>query len=374
MAIRSPGCPALVAPTSGTLSGTAPNLIYTPKPGFAGADVFAFEVADGGGGTDVASTAVNVTSKVRRVPGDDGYQIALASSRETFGTGRCPTVVLASGARWDDALAASGLAGTVRSPVLLTKPTSLPSGLVSELKRLGAKRIYLVGNSTSVSNGVVTSLKNSGFSVTRISGANRYEVAKNVSYRIEALRGNNKVTQAFVVRGDAFYDALMVSALAYNRKVPVLYTPKKSLSTNTARAIRALDIDEVIIGGDTNVVSSRVARSMARLRSVDRVTRWGGYGAAGTSVAITNGAAKRGWISYSTVGTVNWVSYPDGLSASSAIGYRRGPLLLLARTSLLTQTRDLLRSHKSQIRSVWVFGRPATVNEPVLGAMRVVVD
>ena len=171
---------------------------------------------------------------------------------------------------------------------------------------------------------MLTSLKNSGFSVTRISGANRYEVAKNVAYRIEALRGNNKVTQAFVVRGDAFYDALMVSALAYNRKVPVLYTPNKSLSTNTARAIRALDIDEVIIGGDTNVVSSRVAHSMARLRSVDRVTRWGGYGAAGTSVAITNGAAKRGWISYSTVGTVNWVSYPDGLSASSAIGYRRG--------------------------------------------------
>ena len=129
---------------------------------------------------------------------------------------------------------------------------------------------------------MVTSLKNGGFSVTRISGANRYEVAKNVAYRIEALRGNNKVTRAFVVRGDAFYDALTVSALAYSRMVPVLYTPNKSLSTNTARAIRALDIVEVIIGGDTSVVSSGVARSMLRLRSVDRVTRWGGYGAAGT--------------------------------------------------------------------------------------------
>ncbi len=177
--------------------------------------------------------------------------IALASSRDTFPAGKCPSVVVASGARWDDALAASGLAGTLRSPVLLTGRYSMPSGLVAELKRLGAKRIYLVGNSTSVSNGVLTSLKNSGFAVTRISGANRYEVAKNVAYRIEAIRGNNKVTQAFVVRGDAHYDALSVSALAYSRKLPVLYTPRKTLSSNTSRALRALDIDEVIIGGDT---------------------------------------------------------------------------------------------------------------------------
>ena len=105
--------------------------------------------------------------------------------------------------------------------------------------------------------------------MTRISGANRYEVAKNVAYRIEALRGNNKVTQAFVVRGDAHYDALSVSAVAYSRKLPVLYTPNRTLSTNTSRTLRALDIDEVIIGGDTRVVSSRVARSMLRLRCVD---------------------------------------------------------------------------------------------------------
>src|SRR5262249_4885519 len=34
-------------PTHGTLSGTAPNLTYTPAHDFAGADQFAFEVNDG---------------------------------------------------------------------------------------------------------------------------------------------------------------------------------------------------------------------------------------------------------------------------------------------------------------------------------------
>ena len=78
------------------------------------------------GGTDVANIVVNVTSKVRRVPGADGYQIALASSRDTFPAGKCPSVVVASGARWDDALAGSGLAGTLRSPVLLTAAQPTP--------------------------------------------------------------------------------------------------------------------------------------------------------------------------------------------------------------------------------------------------------
>ena len=44
----------VVAPTSGTLSGTPPALVYTPKAGFVGTDLFAFQVSDGLGGTDVA--------------------------------------------------------------------------------------------------------------------------------------------------------------------------------------------------------------------------------------------------------------------------------------------------------------------------------
>jgi outer membrane protein assembly factor BamB len=37
-------------PYAGTLSGTAPDLVYTPNPGFVGADQFTFRVSDGNGG------------------------------------------------------------------------------------------------------------------------------------------------------------------------------------------------------------------------------------------------------------------------------------------------------------------------------------
>jgi hypothetical protein len=36
-----------LSPAHGTLSGTGPDLTYTPDPGYVGADSFAFTVSDG---------------------------------------------------------------------------------------------------------------------------------------------------------------------------------------------------------------------------------------------------------------------------------------------------------------------------------------
>jgi len=48
-------------PASGTLTGTAPNLTYTPKSGFTGADSFTFKVNDGSLDSSVATVAISVS-------------------------------------------------------------------------------------------------------------------------------------------------------------------------------------------------------------------------------------------------------------------------------------------------------------------------
>ncbi|MEK7949894.1 Ig-like domain-containing protein [Luteolibacter soli] len=48
-------------PTGGTLSGTAPNLTYTPKANFNGADSFAFKVNDGSANSAAAWISLTVT-------------------------------------------------------------------------------------------------------------------------------------------------------------------------------------------------------------------------------------------------------------------------------------------------------------------------
>ena len=49
------------SPENGTLSGTAPNLTYTPEDNFNGADSFTFKVNDGEFDSNVASVAITVT-------------------------------------------------------------------------------------------------------------------------------------------------------------------------------------------------------------------------------------------------------------------------------------------------------------------------
>ena len=51
-----------VAPAHGTLSGTAPNLVYTPAINFHGSDSFVFRVDDGQGGLDFGTVTVTVMS------------------------------------------------------------------------------------------------------------------------------------------------------------------------------------------------------------------------------------------------------------------------------------------------------------------------
>jgi VCBS repeat-containing protein len=49
-------------PTHGTLSGTAPNLTYTPQANYAGADSFTFTVNDSSVSSAVATVSLSVTA------------------------------------------------------------------------------------------------------------------------------------------------------------------------------------------------------------------------------------------------------------------------------------------------------------------------
>jgi hypothetical protein len=48
-------------PSRGTLSGTAPNVTYTPSSGFSGTDSFTFSASDGTASSNIATVTINVT-------------------------------------------------------------------------------------------------------------------------------------------------------------------------------------------------------------------------------------------------------------------------------------------------------------------------
>ena len=58
-------------PTHGTLTGTAPNLVYTPDPGYTGPDNFTFKVNDGTSDSNIADVSITVVPVTNAPVADD---------------------------------------------------------------------------------------------------------------------------------------------------------------------------------------------------------------------------------------------------------------------------------------------------------------
>ena len=100
---------------------------------------------DGGGTrTIVSGQDPVVPTYITRLAGATRVDTAVSVSRATFTT--APAIVVARDDLFPDALAAGPLAAKLHGPLLLSPPTGVTTALASEVKRLGARTAYLVGD------------------------------------------------------------------------------------------------------------------------------------------------------------------------------------------------------------------------------------
>jgi putative cell wall-binding protein len=115
------------------------------------------------GGTGVVSETLKVAlqqytaGSVTRVAGQDRYRTAVAVSATTFSS--AATVFVASGVSFADALAGGPPAGIAHSPLLLITGTTIPDAVRSELQRLSAHRIVVLGGSGVIADTVLGQLR-----------------------------------------------------------------------------------------------------------------------------------------------------------------------------------------------------------------------
>lgn len=305
------------------------------------------------------SGAVAIPTPVVRAAGVDRYATAAAVSREAFPNG-AQTVYLASGRDFPDAVAASAAAGAAGAPVLLTLPTALPGSTVTEIKRLGATRIVIVGGRGVVSNAVATAAKKLASSLVRRSGADRYATAAALS-KAEHPKGAAVV---YLASGADFPDALSAGAPAAAGDAPVLLTSPTKLSAATAAELKRLAPREVIIVGGTGAVSAAVATSVDAIAGT--VTRLSGADRYATSVAV---AAASSSATEEKIYVASGAVYADALSAAAAAGAGGFPVLLVRPTALPAATGDLVG--KLAPSRIVVAGGPAAVAESVARALAV---
>ncbi|MCL4079210.1 cell wall-binding repeat-containing protein [Coriobacteriia bacterium Es71-Z0120] len=308
----------------------------------------------------------STTDALVRAMGDTRYDTAVAASQQTFDS--ADTVVLATGEKFPDALSASGLAGQVKGPVLLTKPDTLLPQVRDEIVRLGATQVFIIGGTGAVSGSVASAVDAlPGVAVERIAGVDRYATAAQVARKIAELRGG-PVDGAFLVRGDDFADGVAVSPPAYRMAMPVLLTRTGELPASTRSAITDVGVSTVWIAGGTGAVSGSVASAVDALPGV-AVERMAGADRYATAVAVADKAVENGWLTWTVVGVATGKNFPDALTGGVASGAKEGVLLLTEPTMLSPDTKTAIESHTSEILKLTVFGGPGAVSAAVSNAI-----
>ncbi|TNU90285.1 cell wall-binding repeat-containing protein [Eggerthella lenta] len=263
------------------------------------------------------------------------------------------------GGYWD-ALSASALAGLEGCPILLTDGSSLSSQTASEVKRLGASKVYIVGGTAAVSSEVASSLKDvpGVKSVKRLAG----DVAVNTALKIYEEGKGRWGKTAVVATSETFQDALSVSPYAYAKKAPVFLANASThtLDPQVLSAIKKGGFSRVIIVGGTAALSPQLEDRQLKGITCKRLA---GPTAYETSGAIATWCLTQG-MSAATVGVATGASYYDALAGAALCGKSNAPLVLVA-DGWTSNVSGFLKRNKNSIEHVYVFGGSAAVSTSI---------
>ncbi len=208
------------------------------------------------------------------------------------------------------ALAGGVLARANLGPVLASPQAGLPANVQNEVARLqGLSPVgaYIVGDATKLSPAVEGQLVAAGVplgQIVRISGGTPAEIAANIALTLDRRRAPDKTTSpplpafdAVIIANPNSASAASASALAANRRLPILYVDQNAVPAATTAAIAALNITRAIIVGSTGVVSAGVATTLSTAAPAGSgltVTRLSGADQFGTSSAVVGESIARG--------------------------------------------------------------------------------
>ena len=296
-----------------------------------------------------ADPAESVTN---RLYGNTQYDTAVEISKK--GWDYAPVAVLATGKNFPDALTGSVLAHKVNGPLLLTESDHLTPTVSADLKRLGTQEVYLLGGTVALNSGIEQSLKDQGILPRRLAGYDQYGTAATI-----AGVATPSSTQAFLVNGEHFADALSISSYAAAQGIPILLTRSDSLPPETATALAQMGVQNVTLVGGTAVIKDSITDQLSKLPQPVKVTaRYAGYDQYETNTTVLNQLG----FETSNVYVATGENFPDALAGAALAAKDKAPILLLPREQLGTSTTTYLNQKRTSGAAFTIFGGWGVIN------------
>lgn len=266
---------------------------------------------------------------------------------------KTPTVLLASGTNWPDALAATPLAAKLDAPILLTRPSDLPTETAIALSELAPAEIVVLGGTGAISDAVVDQVASvtgrPANAIRRIAGIDRYETATLIAEEV-GIPDNGKV---MLVSGQSFPDALSAASYAAMTGRPILLTKRDWLPEPLPGylASHAGEIEFAAVIGGAGVVSDIVVDAL-RNDGVD-VARIYGKDRYETNLNVI----RAYWDSSPIAPFVaTGKDFPDALCAGVLAAEKGQPVMLTPGGSLGGLQREYLMRNEFHIEGFSIIG------------------
>lgn len=279
---------------------------------------------------DKNSDLKDILKSSTRISGLDRYETSVEISKKTFD--KSDYVVLVNGHQSVDVLSAIPLANLRKAPILLVKRDQTPESVKSEIKRLGAKNIIVIGGENSVSK-KLDILSNSDYKVQSISGEDRYHTSRLISDEVKKLNGNTE--DIVIVNAKNPVDALSLSSMEKLRTAPVLLVDSEKIEKQTNKFISEAKEANIHIFGGENSISSKIEKNLSKSSSVKR---YSGNDRYETSVNIAKNAAKK-----KEVIIASGENYADAMTVSSYANKRDTLLVVLKDGDSIKDISNLLK-------------------------------
>lgn len=266
-----------------------------------------------------------------------------------------------------DAMVAVPLAKKYDAPILMTSTNALNSDVASEIVRLNAKTVYIIGGEGAISSSVESQLHSLGIATNRLAGVDRYETAAKIASQVGS-QGT-----VYLAYGYGEPDALAASAFAAEQGIPILLTDTNALPESTKNELTTLAPRNLKLLGGNGVISSNLEQSLSTQYVVER---WGGVDRFATEQIIlqnyfVNQKASNSFPVYFTSAYVSpsdvasGKPYGDALFAAALAARNNGFVITLPPNEVPSAISTFLLYNKVYIPSGTVVGNSAAISYPV---------
>ncbi|GAA0726892.1 hypothetical protein GCM10008905_23850 [Clostridium malenominatum] len=291
--------------------------------------------------------------KTNRIYGQDRYETASKVSQEGWKE-KSNYAVIVSGENFPDAIVAAPLAKKYNAPILLTNKNVINMYTSVELKRLGVKNVFLVGQKGVISQNVEDGLKVMGIKVTRIGGKDRYETSLEVAKKL------GKPKQIAIVNGSYFEDAVSMAPIAAIKGMPVLLVGKDTIQSDVMNYINSnKNAEQIYVIGGEDIISRKSFNSIPNAKRIGKGDKYQ------RNIDIIN--YFRNELEIDNMFLASGRAYADALSGSTLAALNRG-FILLGDIPLPNSTINFLTSEV--INNLTILGGESVIGYDLEGAAK----